>query len=64
MFEKMQVIEETDLVTWLSLLGACCTHGNTSFAEWAFQHSVVVNPRRVSAYVLMSNAYAYAAGSS
>ena len=56
MLEKMPMEADTSML--LCLLGACCTHGNISFAEWAFRHSVMVDPQQVSAYIFMSNTYA------
>lgn len=51
---------EADLSIWLSVLGACSTHGNLELAKLAFDRAVLMEPNQASVYVLMSNVYAEA----
>eukprot|EP00250_Pteridium_aquilinum_P004607 c14815_g1_i2 orf=195-2444(-) len=51
---KMQV----DSTIWLGLLGACSKHANLELAEQAFRNAVSLQPKEVTAYILMSNIYA------
>lgn len=42
---------------WLSLLGACSTHGNIELGRQAFEHAVNLQPKDSIPYIVMSNIY-------
>jgi pentatricopeptide repeat protein len=44
-----------DQAIWSSLLGACRVHGNMELGEQAFSKAIYLEPKQVSAYVVMSN---------
>jgi hypothetical protein len=44
-----------DQAIWSSLLGACRVHGNMELGEQAFSKAIHLEPKQVSAYVVMSN---------
>ncbi|MCO5569716.1 hypothetical protein L7F22_023431 [Adiantum nelumboides] len=46
---------QANLPLWLSLLGACQTHGNLEFAKEAFKQAMDLQPSYSAAYVLISN---------
>ena len=48
---------QVDVITWLSLLGACQTHGNLALAKWVYDYVIKLHPDQANAYVLMSNMY-------
>lgn len=52
-----QMAMEANLTIWLCLLGACRLHGNLVIAMEAFEQAVRLQPKRATAYVLMSNIY-------
>ncbi|KAH7300960.1 hypothetical protein KP509_23G005700 [Ceratopteris richardii] len=56
LLKKMPV--KADLPVWLSILGACRTHGHVQLAQCAFYHAVKLEPKSASVYILMSNIYA------
>ena len=45
------------LIVWTTLLGACKKWGNVNLGRWAFEHSIELNEKNVTAYVCMSNIY-------
>ncbi|KAI5077830.1 hypothetical protein GOP47_0007654 [Adiantum capillus-veneris] len=49
---------KADLAIWVSVLGACRTHGNVQLARHAFNHAISLQPERETSYVLISNIYA------
>ncbi|KAJ7548554.1 hypothetical protein O6H91_07G017100 [Diphasiastrum complanatum] len=57
---KMTSIPTVDV--WLSLLGACKTHGNLEFGLISFDSIMKLEPTNATAYVLMSNIFASAGG--
>lgn len=55
MLEKMPF--QPDLITWLSVLGACQKWGDVELAEKAFDHVMKIDEGQEAAFVLMSNTY-------
>lgn len=49
-----------DAVLWMSLLGACRTHGNVQLGERSFQCVLHMDAANASAYALMSRTYTQA----
>lgn len=48
-----------ETIIWLSVLGACLSHGNIELAKQAFDHSINgEQAKQWAAYVIMSNIYA------
>ena len=61
-FQKLQCVvsilpSQTDLATWLCLLGACRIHGNVELAKLAFDSAVRLQPKEAAPYILMSKIY-------
>ncbi|KAJ7298134.1 hypothetical protein O6H91_Y015400 [Diphasiastrum complanatum] len=46
-----------DAGVWLSLLGACRTHGNFELGKLSFKSLVEIDPRNAAAYMLMGSIY-------
>ncbi|KAJ7565675.1 hypothetical protein O6H91_02G070400 [Diphasiastrum complanatum] len=55
-----QMPSQPDAVVWLSLLGACYTHGNVELGRHCFESVLKYDPKNSAAYVLMSNIYSSA----
>lgn len=53
-----QMPMQADSTIWLGLLGACGKHANLELAEQAFRNAVSLQPKEVTAFILMSNIYA------
>lgn len=46
-----------DVSIWLSLLGACCVHGNVELGKQAFNHALHLKSEEANAFVMMSNLF-------
>ena len=57
-----QVPIRIDQAIWSSLLGACRVHGNIELGEQTFCNAIHLEPKQVSAYVVMSNMVADSGG--
>lgn len=53
MLESMPM--QAPMTIWLSILGACRTHGNVEMAKVAFDRAVYLQPKLAAPYILMSN---------
>lgn len=51
---------QPDAMMWLSVLGACRTHGNVALGARSFEAIIRIDPGNSSAYTLMSRIYAEA----
>ncbi len=54
--KKQQI--EPNVITWMTLLGACRTYKDVERAERIAQNIMELDPRNASVYVLLSNIYA------
>jgi pentatricopeptide repeat protein len=53
-------VPNPNMITWMTLLGACRTHGDVERAERIAQHALQLDPSDASIYVLLFNTYAMA----
>ncbi|KAI5074022.1 hypothetical protein GOP47_0012035 [Adiantum capillus-veneris] len=62
-FEKVENIlgqmpMQVNSTIWLGLLGSCNKHANSELAEVAFKNASGLQPKEMTAFILMSNIYA------
>jgi len=53
-------LQEQDTIIWMTLLGACCNHGDADRAQRAANQVLQREPTNAAAYVLLANTYAAA----
>lgn len=50
-------MKQPDVVTWITILGACRSNGNIEIAERVADNALKLDPNNASIYVLLSNLY-------